>query len=97
MPEHLARLFTPAQPPRYFEPLDVPPEHRRTKYITGIAQYVTELNTPDEHYVPTESWLQQQQREKRLNAEEHQRKLAQTIASCRSLITIEGHVRVSNF
>ncbi|CAN6647688.1 U1 small nuclear ribonucleoprotein 70 kDa homolog [Trichomonascus vanleenenianus] len=81
LPLHLANLFKPRPPLKYAPPSDIPPEHRKTKPIEGVAAYLEELRKPDPNYVPTESWLQKQQKEKKAQQEEHARTLKERIAS----------------
>lgn len=75
----MASLFTARPPAKYLEPTDVPPENRRTHHISGVAAFVQQLNTPDPSYVPTESWLQKQQREKQRKRELHELELKESI------------------
>lgn len=69
LPPHIQRLFPECPEPRYLEPIDYAPEDRKTQKISGVSAYLELLKQPDPEYVPTESWLVKQQREKRLKSE----------------------------
>ncbi|KAK6350116.1 hypothetical protein TWF696_006363 [Orbilia brochopaga] len=73
LPTNLLALFQPRPALRYLHPADHAPEQRRTAPISGVAQYLEELRTPDPNYTPTESWLQQRDRKKREKKERQER------------------------
>lgn len=81
MPAHLVALFAPRPPLKFVTPQDVSPEKRQTPFITGVAEYLKNLNTPDESYVYSESWLEKQQRLKQQKAAEHQKNLEESTKS----------------
>lgn len=79
MPPQLSALFDPRPTPKYLEPQDIPPEHRKTLPMEGVASYLPILQKKNENdgYVPTETMLQRQKRkrdEKRQRQEEFLKK-----------------------
>ncbi|KAI9816812.1 MAG: hypothetical protein M1827_001457 [Pycnora praestabilis] len=76
LPPNLLALFAPRPALRYFEPVDHAPEARKTSKITGVAQYLDQINNDDE-YTPTESWLQRRDRLKMEKKEKQERLLTQ--------------------
>lgn len=79
MPPHVAELFAPRPPLKFLPPIDIEPGKRSTPAISGVAQYLSILNTVDDNYTPTESWLQKQQREKKERAIQYQKELEEKI------------------
>lgn len=67
LPPNLLALFAARPPLRFLEPPDHAPQHRTTAPITGVAQFLPELQKYKETdvYNPTESWLQARDRKKR--------------------------------
>ncbi|KAG5750197.1 hypothetical protein H9Q70_007147 [Fusarium xylarioides] len=67
LPPNLLALFAARPPLRFLDPPDHAPQHRRTAPITGVAQFLPELQKYKETdvYNPTESWLQARDRKKR--------------------------------
>lgn len=67
LPPNLLALFAARPPLRFLDPPDYAPQHRRTAPITGVAQFLPELQKYKETdvYNPTESWLQARDRKKR--------------------------------
>ncbi|ODQ67711.1 RNA-binding domain-containing protein, partial [Nadsonia fulvescens var. elongata DSM 6958] len=72
LPPTLADLFKPRPPLKYAKPLDYDPSLRRTHHILGVSQFLDILNKPDPDYRPTETWLEQKAREKRVKQEVHE-------------------------
>ncbi|KAF8465280.1 U1 small nuclear ribonucleoprotein of 70kDa MW N terminal-domain-containing protein [Kalaharituber pfeilii] len=62
LPANLLALFQPRPPLRYLPPCDYSPEQRRTPHVTGVAQFLQMAKDWDDHYVPTESIMQQRER-----------------------------------
>ncbi|KAK8157319.1 U1 small nuclear ribonucleoprotein 70 kDa [Phyllosticta citrichinensis] len=75
LPPNLLALFAPRPPLRYLPPSDHAPEQRKTANIDGVGQYLQALKEYDDHYVPTESWLQRKDRLK----QEKKEKVAKTL------------------
>lgn len=67
LPPNLLALFAARPPLRFLDPPDHAPQHRTTAPITGVAQFLPELQKYKETdvYNPTESWLQARDRKKR--------------------------------
>ncbi|KAF4339585.1 U1 small nuclear ribonucleo [Fusarium beomiforme] len=67
LPPNLLALFAARPPLRFLDPPDHAPQDRRTAPISGVAQYLPELQKYKETdvYHPTESWLQARDRKKR--------------------------------
>ncbi|KAM6540023.1 hypothetical protein FALCPG4_001767 [Fusarium falciforme] len=75
LPPNLLALFAARPPLRWVEPPDHAPQDRKTAPISGVAQFLPELQKYKETdvYNPTESWLQARDRkkqEKKQNLEE---------------------------
>ncbi|KAM0436771.1 hypothetical protein ACHAPT_002482 [Fusarium lateritium] len=66
LPPNLLALFAARPPLRWVEPPDHAPQHRKTAPISGVAQFLPELQKYKETdvYNPTESWLQARDRKK---------------------------------
>ncbi|KAL1302886.1 hypothetical protein AAFC00_003213 [Neodothiora populina] len=66
LPPQLLQLFAPRPALRYLPPSDHAPEDRRTHKIEGVAQFLQHVKEEawDDHYQPTESWLQRKDRER---------------------------------
>lgn len=76
LPPNLLALFAPRPPLRFLPPSDHPSGERKTREISGIAQFLPALKEyieTDDHK-PTESWLQRHDR-KKLEKKERQEKL----------------------
>jgi len=60
LPPNLLALFTPRPPLRFITAHDHAPEKRVTQEISGVAQFLPQLQNYKETdvYHPTESWLQ---------------------------------------
>src|SRR3954467_4222945 len=84
LPANLLPLFQPRPPLRYLQPCDYPPEQRKSTPISGVAQFLDELQKPDPDYVPTESWLQARDRKKREKKEKQERMMKEGNESCMS-------------
>ncbi|ORY86163.1 U1 snRNP-associated protein Usp101, partial [Protomyces lactucae-debilis] len=74
----LIGLFAARAPLRYVQPTDVAPEKRKTRAITGIAEYVHLLGQ-DDGYVPTETHQEQQERKRRERKETFEAKLTERL------------------
>ncbi|KAF8866795.1 hypothetical protein BDZ45DRAFT_577871 [Acephala macrosclerotiorum] len=76
LPPNLLALFAPRPPLRFLPPSDHPAGERKTREITGIAQFLPQLKEyiETDDYTPTESWLQKHDR-KKLEKKERQEKL----------------------
>jgi len=81
LPQNLLQLFQPRPPLRYLQPCDHAPEQRKTLPVTGVAQYLQDLNTDDD-YVPTESWLQRKDRLKREKKEAQENYIKGGLEKC---------------
>ncbi|CAJ0553463.1 Ff.00g119750.m01.CDS01 [Fusarium sp. VM40] len=66
LPPNLLALFAARPPLRWVEPSDHAPQDRKTAPISGVAQFLPELQKYKETdvYHPTESWLQARDRKK---------------------------------
>jgi len=62
LPPNLLALFAPRPALRYLPPADHAPEERKTARITGVAQYLPQLQEEFGNYKPTESWLEARDR-----------------------------------
>lgn len=60
------QLFAPRPALRYLPPSDHAPGDRRTHNIDGVAAFLQQVKEEqwDDHYQPTESWLQKKDRQK---------------------------------
>ncbi|QPC65354.1 hypothetical protein HYE67_007585 [Fusarium culmorum] len=67
LPPNLLALFAARPPLRWVEAPDYAPQNRKTAPISGVAQFLPELQKYKETdvYHPTESWLQRRDRKKR--------------------------------
>ncbi|KAE8451572.1 hypothetical protein EG329_003645 [Mollisiaceae sp. DMI_Dod_QoI] len=76
LPPNLLALFAPRPPLRFLPPSDHPSGERKTREVTGIAQFLPALKEyiETDDYQPTESWLQKHDR-KKLEKKERQEKL----------------------
>ncbi|KAI0118663.1 U1 small nuclear ribonucleoprotein of 70kDa MW N terminal-domain-containing protein [Nemania sp. FL0031] len=76
LPPNLLALFAPRPPLRWLPAPDRAPEERKTNKIGGLAEYLPHLAAykDQDHFVPTESWLQARDR-KKLEKKEQQAKL----------------------
>ncbi|EAS28154.3 U1 small nuclear ribonucleoprotein [Coccidioides immitis RS] len=72
LPANLLALFAPRPPLKYLKPIDRAPEDVRQSDLTGVAQFVGELQNYAEEvpYNATESWLQRKARQKQEKKEE---------------------------
>ena len=84
LPPNLLALFAPRPPLRWVPPSDHAPEERMTATIGGIAAFLTQLQEYKEtdKYVPTESWLQKQDRMKLEKKQGQEKLLSEGPASC---------------
>lgn len=66
LPPNLLALFAPRPPLRWVPPPDYPAEERRTANISGLGGFLDALKEykENDHYVPTESWLEARDRKK---------------------------------
>jgi U1 small nuclear ribonucleoprotein 70kDa len=68
LPPQLLALFQPRPPVRYLVPLDSSPEEKATtkSQISGLAAFLSQLSDykANNDYEPTESWLQQRDRQR---------------------------------
>lgn len=66
LPPNLLALFAARPPLRWVEPPDHAPQDRKTAPVSGVAQFLPELQKYKEtdEYHPTESWLQRRDRKK---------------------------------
>lgn len=66
LPPNLLALFAARPPLRWVEAPDYAPQNRKTAPISGVAQFLPELQKYKETdvYHPTESWLQRRDRKK---------------------------------
>lgn len=76
-------MFTPRPPLPYAEPTDYPPGERHTAHITPVSDFLEKFKEYKEtdNYVPTESWLQKQQRAKKEKQQKNKEQLAAAIES----------------
>ncbi|KAF1346156.1 U1 small nuclear ribonucleo protein of 70kDa MW N terminal-domain-containing protein [Delphinella strobiligena] len=72
LPPQLLQLFAPRPALRYLPPSDHAPGERKTHNIEGVASFLQQIKDEqwDDHYEPTESWLQRKDRERLENKEE---------------------------
>jgi U1 small nuclear ribonucleoprotein len=75
LPPNLLALFAARPPLRWVEAPDYAPQNRKTAPISGVAQFLPELQKYKETdvYHPTESWLQRRDRKKREKKEKLER------------------------
>ena len=82
LPPNLLALFAPRPPLRWVPPSDHAPGERKTATISGVGEFMSQLQDYKENdvYDATESWLQ---RKDRIKAEkrETQRKLVEETSS----------------
>lgn len=84
LPANLLALFAPRPPLRYIPPSDRAPDDIKSSTISGVAQYLGELEKYAEEipYNPTESWLQRKARLKMETKENLQNHLTEGLAAC---------------
>lgn len=86
LPPQLLALFAPRPPLRWVPHVDEAAENRRTAAVSGIADFLPALHAykDNDGYVPTESWLQARDREKREALEGREKLLAEIPKDCES-------------
>lgn len=84
LPPNLLALFAPRPPLRYIPPSNRAPDDIRKSNISGVADYVPELQKYAEEipYTPTESWLQRKARLKQEKKEKLEKNLTEGLAAC---------------
>jgi U1 small nuclear ribonucleoprotein len=84
LPPNLLALFAARPPLRWVEPSDHAPQDRKTAPISGVAQFLPELQKYKETdvYHPTESWLQARDRKKQEKKEKIENLLTEAPKNC---------------
>ncbi|KAK9468532.1 hypothetical protein V1512DRAFT_107321 [Lipomyces arxii] len=75
LPPPLLALFAPRAPLKYLPPSDSAPGERRTARISGVAKYLTVLNTPDPEYVIVPTKQEEIEMRKDERKKEHEKRL----------------------
>lgn len=84
LPPNLLALFAPRPGLRFLPPSDHAPEERRTAAISGVAAFLPQLEDykKNDHYEPTESWLERKFRVKQEKKERQEKLLKEAPALC---------------
>ena len=84
LPPNLLALFAARPPLRWVEAPDYAPQNRKTAPISGVAQFLPELQKYKETdvYNPTESWLQSRDRKKREKLEKLEKLVTEAPEHC---------------
>lgn len=84
LPPPLLALFQPRPPLRYIPPTDRAPEDCKKSTISGIAQYLPEIQKYKEEvpYNATECWLQRKLRQKVEKKERLEKQLTEGLQNC---------------
>lgn len=84
LPANLLALFAPRPPLKWLKPIDRAPEEIRASEISGVAQYLDEVQKYAEEvpYNATESWLQRKARQKLERKEQLEKHLTEGLQKC---------------
>jgi U1 small nuclear ribonucleoprotein 70kDa len=82
LPPQLLALFAPRPPLRYVAPPDTAPEQRKTRGLSGLAQFLDELPNHDKDYTPTDTAEQRKDKRRAAKAEWLQKTLREGIENC---------------
>lgn len=98
LPANLLALFAPRPPLRYIPPGDRAPDDLQKSTISGVAQFVNELQKYDEElpYNATESWLQRKARLKAEKKERLEKHITEDATSCKELSTFGSFIACAN-
>lgn len=94
LPANLLALFAPRPPLRYIPPTDRAPDDIKKSTISGVGQYVDELQKYGEEvpYNATESWLQRKARLKAEKKERLEKHLTEGVKSCKELCLYSTYI-----
>jgi U1 small nuclear ribonucleoprotein 70kDa len=82
LPPQLLNLFTPRPPLRYLLPADTAPEKRKTAAVSGIAALLSQINSHDQNYIPTDTAEQQKEKRRAAKQARNQKLLRDANENC---------------
>lgn len=90
LPPNLLALFAPRPALRYLPPSDQAPEDQKPSNLSGVAQFVGELQNYGEEvpYNATESWLQRKDRLKQEKKQKQEHQLTDGFSDCMNIPTL---------
>ena len=85
LPPQLLNLFAPRPPLRYLLPHDSAPESRKTPIVSGLAHFLSEFNSNDNDYVPTDTAEQLKEKRRAAKQARNQKMFRDGIENCTGL------------